>query len=748
MTLEKQLIKTNAYASILLVIIFLIGLRSSHIAIVLLGTIITSIHMFFLSGANIMYLVQKLQKRTLSIPLYIALSILASLFFVPAILLGVYTVFGYINQWIPLFFYVSITLIPLLWKKAVQYFSRIIVDVPTQELPLAFPYRTILLHPVTVGLLLVFAVHIFNVTRYPFLAVLDPYSWLIKFEEVISARNLYVIDDGDRTLYTVFITAFHYLSSASFYAISKYVFPFLSLLTIPPLYLAGRTLRRPLLYIFLGAALTSPVIIFEFEIVRQQLMALLYMYFVVGLCAAYAATKDRLIMYAIGISALVGSLYHPLFLMVVIPWILCMGILYRKILWNHKIQGLIFLFLLIPWVEKLGLGRIVESIRFLGNKLIARFIQGNQNWQFPAQYVNIDQNPVGWAGATGVMKYYAFYAGALSLAIILAYIVGVLASSKFRAFITKNIRTIGSIIPLLLIVFFFIIAEVAPRTSNVAYLPDRAWQILGVILLFPLLGLLKYIDQFAFPYFRRGIMIVLAASIAINIFGAGYVSYLGRFTTPEYEEQAAQWIINNLPKNRIIFSASSKNLLRFHTQSNRIHIEPEYFATADSNLIVKHLVTLLNFQLNPDKPVNSLNISAKATEGTEKSTSDNAASSNTSYDNVSICDPGYLSYIQQKVALECSTSIAPSKNDTDIAIKEQKIPKEYASTPIYLYYAHTHPRNPYISRPYKSSFTGDRQESEFPGIDKNPEIFEKVYSDNENVFIWKVHLDKAGIRTE
>ena len=499
------------------------------------------------------------------------------------------------------------------------------------------------------------------------------------------------------------------------------------------------------------AALASPVVIFEFEIVRQQLLALIYMYYVVGLCAAYAATKDKLAIHAIGASAVIGSLYHPLFFMIIIPWGICMIFLYGKTVWRHKIQGLILLLLLIPWIEKIGLDKIIGSVSFLGKKLVLRFIQGNHNWEFPAHYVNIDQNPVGWAGASGVMRYYAFYAGALSLTIILAYIGSSIVSSTFRSFLRKQLRTIAVIIPLLLIIFFFIVAEIAPRTSNIAYLPDRAWQILSIVLLFPLLGMLHFIDRshFVSSYPRRSMSIVLAAAIAVNIFGAGYVSYLGKFTTPEYEQRAGEWIMQNLPKDRIIFSASSKNLLRFHTQSNRIHLDPEYFATADSSLIAEHLVTLLKLQGASDKPLNALNIAEKTTEGIEESTKENTTSTDTSYDNISICEPGYISYIHQKIAIQCSVPTPAMPQGNTIAAPEKlKIPKEYSSAPLYLYYAHTHPRNPYISRPYKSSFTGNRQESQFPGIDSNPDVFEKIYSDDKNIFIWQVHLEKTEIPIE
>jgi len=749
MNLDTQLIRTNVWASVALLVTFLIGLRSNHVGITALGILFASVHMFFLSGANIMYLIQKIQKRAIDVPLFVTLSILSSLFLTPALLLGIYSLIGPINPWIPLTLYILITLIPLAWNKVLILYPTI-QDTHIPAIPRPSTIQAVLTHPVTIGIILIAAVHAYNISRYPFLAVLDPYSWLIAFDKVTATGSLHSIDDGDRPLYTVLITSFHYLSTTSYYTITKYIFPFLSLLTIPPLYLAGKNLSKKFQYLFLAAALASPVVIFEFEIVRQQLMALIYMYFVVGLCAAYALKKDKTIMYIVGASAIIGSLYHPLFFMVIIPWMLCMGIIHWKFMLQHKIQALVALILLIPWVEKVNIHTIVNSIAFLGKRLVLRFMQGNQNWSFPAKYVNIDQNSVGWAGPSGVAKYYVFYMGTLSFVIIAMYIGSILLSPRFRTFVLQRIRTLAALIPLLLLSFFFLVAEIAPRLSNIAYLPDRAWQILSIILLFPLLGLLMYTDRVydGKSIVRRGIYLVLSLAIAINIFGAGYVTYLGGFTVPTYEREAAAWIKGHLPKNRVIFSASSKNLLRFHTQSNRIHLEPEYFGTQDARLIVEHVVTLLHFQTNPNKPLNSLSITGKVSERIEKTNVTETTSTDTSYDNISICDPGYLAYIQQKVAIQCVVSSAPIQSNEKIVTQEFKIPKEYTASPIYLYYAKTDSRNPYNTRPYKSSFTGTRDTSEFPGIDSKPEIFEKVYSDNKNVFIWLVHLDKAGIPIE
>src|SRR3989344_1388598 len=724
----EYLQKANLWIGSLLIILFLITIRSDAPIIVATGTILAFIEMFFLAGANSIYLIQKKWNITLDLATFVTLSILSSLFFIPFLVLGIYKLSGQVNSWIPLIAYIALHSIPWVYKRK-EAWPLVIGKTVTS-------WKLLLIHPLLIGALFVFAVHAYNVTRYPFLSVLDPYSWLIALEKVDTAGTLTVANDRDRPLYFSLIVSFHYLSGASYWIITKYIFPFLALLAIPPLYLAARKLHGIFQYIFIFCALTSPVIIFELEIVRQQIVALIHLYFVVGISIAYAYNPLPILFYMTGASAFIGSIYHPLFFIPAAAWIVTLLVLHRRYIWQNKVKGALLIILFIPWLEKVQLTKILGNIALLGKKLVSRFFQGNQNWNFPAQYVNIDQNPVGWAGASGVIKYYAFYAGVLSLAII-AFLFLLLLQKRFRKFIYSRILSPMLIMPGILILFFFVVAEVAPRTSNIAYLLDRAWQALSILLLAPLFGILLYLlKNYSISVFIKNIpVVIICIALTINIFGPGYVTYISGFTTPQYEWEAAQWIMRELPKDRIIFSASSKNLLRYHTSSNRIHLEAEYFLAKDAGLIVNHLTTLLGFQDRTNKPLNPTGITSKTLEDAE-----NTPNTNTSYDNTNICTPGYLSYVAQTIAVQCSPA-KESKQEVAEKPVTPVIPDAYKNVPIYLYYAKTHPRNPYIDRPYEASFTGNRNEYVFPALDTNSDIFEKIY-DNGDVFIWKVHLDK------
>ena len=63
--------------------------------------------------------------------------------------------------------------------------------------------------------------------------------------------------------------------------------------------------------------------------------------------------------------------------------------------------------------------------------------------------------------------------------------------------------------------------------------------------------------------------------------------------------------------------------------------------------------------------------------------------------------------------------------------------QEQTEQTVYLYYAQTHPRNPYAFRPYKSSATDKQTLDEFPALQNHPAMFELVYQDNNDVYIWR-----------
>src|SRR3990167_6259036 len=156
--------------------------------------------------------------------------------------------------------------------------------------------------------------------RSCFLPVPDPSSWLIDFSQNFSINQLPLATDYARRSFSALLAAFFYLGHLDPYFTFKYFLPFLSLLILPPLWLAARLLSgRFWQFIFLFTAIfISPTIILEVTYIRQQVIFLIFLYFMVGLHLHAIHAKDKTIFYLLFILALFGTTIHPAFLIIIL----------------------------------------------------------------------------------------------------------------------------------------------------------------------------------------------------------------------------------------------------------------------------------------------------------------------------------------------------------------------------------------------------------------------------------------------
>lgn len=691
----------NLWGYGLFLVLSLLSLRASSNYLTYPRVALAATIVFFLSGANLTALTARLWKLTLDRAQFVMLSILASLFLVPLALLGVYAAIGQLSPVAAALTYFAMPLLSFL-ADSIPFVQRYLAA--TQLPALTMRWRpALLIHPLTLAAVLLASVHLFNVTLYPYLSTLDPYTWIIKFTTIVKTKDLHIVDDGGRTLFTILITSFYYFSGVSFFVITKYLFSLGSLLTIPAVWLIARTLRgRFYQFLILLTTIISPVIIFEFEIVRQQLLAIIYTYYALALTVEYSRTGDRRFFLIAGLFSFIGILYHPFFAMMAICWVLSAAYIYRARLWLHKLAIVLLLAATFPLLQQTQLGSVLDTMNKLSRKAVERLITGQTNWHFPAAYTNIDRNELGWPGLSGVLKYYAFYAGPVNLA-ILGALAALLLSHQFRDHLRRTAHA-AFLWPGLLLAAYFMIAEVLPRTSRIAYLPDRVWQMIGILLTLPLLVMIWYLDRRQTS--RRTVFLVGAFTVlafGTSIGGAMYVNYLGQFTMPAYERRAAQWIKTQLPPGRIILASSSKNLIRFHSGSQWYHLTEPYFS---------------------DQPLPDVvnRIAAQVFHG----------------DN--IITTAYT--VQGKLSRD-TTIVNTARDEPRHPWPPPIAADEYRTVvgkPIYLYYARTHPKNLYVDRPYQASFTGERTRTVFPVLDQHPDIFRKIYQDGDQVYLWTVTL--------
>lgn len=616
-------------------------------------------------------------------------------------------------------------------------------------------------HPLFWSLLIFLALSVTNMAMYSFLSAPDSYSMLSRFEQSVENNQLYLDADSNRWAFAAFITSIHLLSKLTLFNIFKYLFPLLSLLVLPPLWLLARRLSNPLAqYLILFTAAISPTVMLELDVIRQQTLFLFFLYFALGLLDQASQKRDSSLFLWVGFFSFLGSFVYPLFIIFSITWIFALAIRYRAFITRHwKVIGLTLLIATPFLYQRKLVSNILQRFTTQVSVSVENFLSGKWNLWFPAKYINSDSIEMSWPGFSGVMKFYGFYAGPL--------VITLLAVLIFLAFKNKKnlLRTVRMIkfeqYPIaLLILFFFLIAEVAPRFANHAYLPDRAWQYLSILMIYPLFLWLKSKDEYIANSKRYvGVGIIL---ISIGIGAALYINYLTSFKIPDYELRASEWIKENLPDERIFFTSASKYLLLYHAQSQRLIISDEQLQSNDIEEALEYINRSLLVYRAWDTTPPDQRRALKPWYNNQLSYA--AINYNSIYNDgvsqlQSLLDESSIDQASRAPIIERAKQLAEFSDqaNTDIqnlliqsderqaiaAIKKNTdIPDDLVTTfdSIYIYYAQTHPRNPYSSRPYESSFTTNHDFTSFPIIDNNPDIFESVYTDGDYVRIWKVKL--------
>lgn len=705
--------------------------------------------MLYVSGANITVFIQKITRNTFDTSTTLTLSVLSSILMVPLITLALFLNTGHINTTLVFVSYaLPIALVPLFYVAA-RIFPNRIIDHKLLPISYSLHFKSILKHPVTWALVLVGGVHIINITQFTFLPAPDIYSLLISFEQATQKNQLMLVADNNRWAFASLIQSVTLLTNLSLYTILKYLFPFLSILTLLPLWLMAQQLRHKLTqFLVLSTTLISSTLILELEFGRDQTIFLIFLYFALGLLVEAARTKNATLFFLVGIFSLSGILMHPTFVLFVLSWLIALGIKHRQTIWRHKITSILVLLAAYPWLGRIN---VIHNItgRLIGGYRTVILQIGDWNFAFPTRYINADAYDVSWPGVTGVLKYYAFYMGPYSLAIIISLFLLLSVSEHFRKFLRDALR--HEYTPIITgIIFFLLVAEILPRTSNLAYLPDRAWQFTAILLVFPLYLILSFTESTFFRDRRTRIAIltIFLISTSINIGGAFYINYLNDFTMPAYELRAADWIKHNLPPTSFILTpSSSKNLIRYHAQVNYVKFQHDNFQENNPAVLMNNIKQALTSEEikaiksqswhNPYVSEAAINYNEAMLSLIKASDEAKGVIQQYSIANTAMLNQKLSANQLRQVRIASDLSSTLRLYDDSLKSSTQEQPEQT----VYLYYAQTHPRNPYAFRPYKSSFNDKQTLADFPALQNYPAIFELVYQDNNDVYIWRT-VDK------
>lgn len=495
---------------------------------------------------------------------------------------------------LPFLTFLANTVLPIQQPLLLVFLYIIFLLLPQLRPPLPFltaslnwqSFLRYLTHPAALAFALIFTVQFICLHQYSFLPGLDAYSWLMKYEISLS-QQLYDMSSGiNRVLFSTLIAILFRLSNVPLFSLFKYWLPLLSLLPIIPLWLIARTISSRLdQFLFLAGLLASPALILDGQTPRHQLILLLFLYLSLGLLFTARRYQMPSLFWLTFIACYIGILYHPLFLILVLLWLLAALLLHRPFINRHPLVVVFCSLVLLLIAHFLKLTSLFSNILLRLNDAAVNFVTFHWNPYYPASYMS-EGLAMGWPGLAGILKFYGFYAGPLSLFVISVTVLMLYYFPAFRRDLFVGMRSPYLLPLILLFVLLIFLAEFLPRFTGIAYLPDRAWLLISI----PATIFLAFILRFSLP---RRLKLIFTACYLLVLFvtvsGTFYINHALAYSIPEYEISAAAWMKNNLPSDSHVFASSSKNVLRYYARVKQHRMEPNIISSNSPQAILSRI---------------------------------------------------------------------------------------------------------------------------------------------------------------
>jgi hypothetical protein len=673
-----------------------------------IGTsVIFLIAIFVLPAINATALLSRVFKCAFDAIEFLSVSVAFALLFVPLILCIESDVLNILFPELPL-----VNALVSFVAFALFYLRR---DIPyPHALPLTitgatFPFRNALF----TSLIIMIGAIIGIVTAYYPLPDLDPYYWMTVFQDqfakgIISSLTSY------RPLFSSLTYLFNQAARVDLYAFFKYLIPFFALTPLIPAVLIARRFARfiPQLIILLTPLVNASFFLYTTLPIPQSIFNSLLIIAIFFALHALLSGK-KFYFHLAGIVLLFGFFFHEMAAIPFIAWLTALLVTERNTLLrfaqhNRLTTGLVLAIILSNFSL---LSPLLAFTTDWTIKVIALIAQSHTNFLFPAQYVNIDGNNVGWQGFFGVIRYYTYYFGPAS-AFILLSLPFIFRRTTIRSCIKKQ----EVLFLLLSLLLFLLISDILPRFFNIALLPERALGFVSLFLLaFTPFLLIKLRDQVTTPRYRF-IPHILLIALFINLGGALYINSLKTYLITPAQLRSAQWIRANLPQQHIIFANDHHRLLTFYAGANVDEIRnPElYFNT---HVLDEHLADYTPKQVSrPNTIRTQLNDVSDSLADLANKQDPFKTHFLLSVRNESARLENILASIEAEIILMDTSDTTPAKR--------------------YIYFAAPSDKNPYANRPYMMRTT--RQVEPFI-FDQLPERFRRIYSDQENaIYLWEI----------
>lgn len=548
------------------------------------------------------------------------------------------------------------------------------------------------------------------VAYYP-LPDLDPYYWVALFQDQFMQGTISALSSS-RPLFSSLTYLFNQSAGVDLYAFFKYLLPFFALFPFLSAILVARRFTRPVeqVCIFLLPLANASFFLYSTMPIPQAIFNSLLVTAILFSLHSILSGK-KIFFHIAGAVLFIGFFYHEMAAIPLLAWLFPFLSFERKrIIRFADTNRIVAVLLLLLILSNFAILSPAFSFVSSWSSTITNLVTASRpNFAFPAEYVNIDGNSVGWQGATGVIRYYAFYFGPAAL---LALIFFPLALKHPGA--KRLLKREESLFLLLSMGVFLLMSDIFPRLFSIALLPERA---LGFVSLF-LLSLLPIL--FLALHERKDrlshlVPALLLFAFLINLCAALYINDLKQYLITPKQLASAKWIQENLPEKRVIFSSGNNKLLRFYSNSVVVGIDDPTFYS-DKETVERYLR-----EYDPKDPDQSESIRKKLIAISD-----------------SLTDLSNKQSVDEEGSLPGLRKESGRLDEIISLIEERQKGAEKDSEPkhSYIYYAAPSEKNPYSNRPYIRSTDQDTGTFIF---DRHPERFRMVYSDTENeIYIWEI----------
>lgn len=674
----------------------------------LLHSLIGFVVILILFGINSTVLIKLFYKKDFDIAEFLSISSVISLLLPPLLLTIEFSEFKMLFKELPMInsflVFLIMTLIYYFKKDNIKNkigFKIGKINKATVSLFLFSPFCWVLILYISITIIIFSA--------YYALPDLDPFYWIQRYSNELATESITNLT-SDRSLFSSLIYILNQGSDIVTYAVFKYILPFLSLLIIIPAWLVARKYSQKIIQIsvlLLPLASSSTILYLQTPMPQAIAITLIY-YFFFFLIYSWLFEKP-IFYYFAGITVLLGSFYHEVAAIILAIWFFVTLVFNRKIIFGYVLKNKITA-LLITLI-------IISNTSFIKNQvsfifywlgLIFKYsLQIKFNFLFPAHYVNINGQSMGWEGFIGVSKYYLYYIGPFLIFLTYLFIYLFIKKRDLRKRFYDSRTNKEFIVLMLCFLVFFLISEILPRFFNFALLPERAWIFTGIFLPTLLFIILKsFGNQFKFAYFLATLLIL------VSIGGALYINNLKKFIITSAKIHSAEWINKNLPANRIFFTDLDRNLLKYYGKSEVRKVPTEFFFNNATALeeINKYLPVKLSSENDYLALINSIK---------------------KNMDELIIENPQ-----QQKESIVALLKESIQQSTSVISLLDSEKTNKDSESNLYIYYAKPNEFNPYIDRPYYKTNNINKDKFIF---DQYPDKFMRIYEDKiNNITIWKI----------